>query len=286
MSEKTAKILLPIFLLGYAAIFFFIGYFWGADNTKNSYPALKTIELIEKHYINKLSPTVIKALQYVAIESMMKYLDPHSHFFRPDFKNTKTLPRLFIETEIIDKTIGYIKIPDFCRGETYDKVKQIIASFKQRNIKGLIIDLRNNPGGNLEEAIKTIELFLEKNQLITTLKFENPKRDRVFRTGEKSQFDKPMVILVNNQSASASELFSGALRDYKRAILVGAKTFGKGVGQHVFLFMDGSVLALTAFYSFLPSGACPQGIGIIPDIIIEDPNLQFQAAIEILKTAG
>lgn len=280
MSEKTAKILLPLFLSALAALFFFLGYLW--KEQKDSWPILETIKSIDKYYVEKFSPQVIKELQYIGIKSMINHLDPDSRFYPPQYVTRTICYPVPIEEKILDKTIGYLKIPDFRPYVTYQKVQRAIKTFKKYDLKGLIIDLRNNPGGNTNEVIKTTELFLEKGKIIATFKFRG--KEKIFKAEKGLQFDKPIVILVNNNSASASELLSGALKDHKRAILIGTKTQGKGAGQYSFIFDDGSVLDLTILRFYSPNGNCPQDIGINPDITITNPDLQFQKAIEILKT--
>lgn len=289
MSKKKTNVLVLIILLSYAVVGFWIGYFIGQNKTEqlyNSYPVARAIKLLDSYYIIKFSPEELNALQHVAIKAILQYLDPYSYFFPPlSAKSyTSTSRSELIEKKIIDNNIGYIKVPRFISGKTYLDIKQTVVNFNQQNIQGLIIDLRDNPGGDATETIKTANLFLEKGKIIITFKFRSPYPEEIYYAKEKNIFDKPVVILINGNSASASEIFSGALRDNKRAVLVGTKTFGKGCGQEIFSFDDGSMLGLTAFKFYLPGGTCPQGIGIEPDIIVDDATLQLDKAIEILKS--
>ncbi len=287
MSEKTNKVLILIILLSYAAVGFWIGYFIGQNKTEqlyNSYPVARAIKLLDHYYIIKFSPEELNALQHVAIKAILQYLDPYSYLVTPSSTKSSAFRSESIKTKIINNNIGYIKVPHFVSGKTYQYIKQTVINSNQLNIQGLIIDLRDNPGGDATETIKIANLFLEKGKIIITFKFRSSYPEEIYYAKEKNIFDKPVVILINGNSASASELFSGALRDNKRAVLVGTKTFGKGCGQMTFLLNGGSILGLTTFRFYLPGGTCPQGIGIEPDIIVNDATLQLDKAIEILKS--
>jgi len=291
MSEKKTSILVLIILLGYTMLGFWIGYSEGQNKGRNkteqlynAYPVARTIRLLDNYYIIKFSPEELNALQHVAIKAMLQYLDRYSYLLLPSSAKSYTLHSEPIEKKIIDNNIGYIRVPHFTSGKTYPDIKQTVINFNQQNIQGLIIDLRNNPGGDAIETIKTANLFLEKGKIIITFKFRSPYPEETYYAKEKNIFDKLVVILINGKSASASEMFSGALRDNKRAVLVGTKTFGKGCGQDIFFFNDGSMLGLTVLKFYLPGGTCPQGIGIEPDIVVDDATLQLDKAIEILKS--
>lgn len=180
---------------------------------------------------------------------------------------------------------------------------------KSEKSDGLILDLRNNPGGDLRAAVSIASFFISENdQVKTTIKNGEVKtfttkgivvyrQDREKRLyGEKVirgtyKWNKPLVILVNRYSASASEILSGALKDYNKGILVGEKTFGKGVVQTIFTLSDGSAIKVTTEKYLLPSGRDINKEGIIPDIQVEmapenvgkDNDVQLNKAIEILK---
>ncbi len=173
-----------------------------------------------------------------------------------------------VKHKVIDESIGYIKIRQF-QEKTASDLKNAINKLKEEEITSLILDLRNNPGGLLQSAIKVSEQFLPPKKLIVSIKG---------RLGEKTDFlsDKkddieglPMVVLVNQGSASASEIVAGALKDWKRAVLLGVTTFGKGSVQSVLPLSDGSGLRLTTAKYYTPEDISIQGTGITPDIVVE-----------------
>jgi carboxyl-terminal processing protease len=142
-------------------------------------------------------------------------------------------------------------------------------------MEALILDLRNNPGGLLDVAIEVSEKFLAKDQVIVSTKSRDQSQSAVFKS--KGQFQRsqyPIVILVNEGSASASEIVAGALRDNKRAVLLGTKTFGKGSVQTVIPLKDGSALRLTTASYYTPSGKSIRSEGVEPDVIVEQEELK------------
>jgi carboxyl-terminal processing protease len=168
-----------------------------------------------------------------------------------------------VYTKTIDDDILYIRITSFDRKVT-DGVRKALLSNKNR--KGLILDLRNNPGGLLDQAIGLTNLFVEKG-IIVSQKGQRESDNREYTASEKGTFNKiPMVVLINNGSASASEIVSGALQDHKRAILVGEKTFGKGSVQAIWPITTEDAIKLTIARYYLPSGRTIQAIGVTPDI--------------------
>ena len=167
--------------------------------------------------------------------------------------------------KIIDKEdYLYIRISQFNRN-VIPELKKIIKEHK--NTKGIILDLRNNPGGLLDQAIGTVDMFVD-NGIIVSQKGRNKKNDEYHRASPSNTLThKPMVVLVNGGSASASEIVSGALQDHKRAVLVGEKTFGKGSVQVVLPITKTEGIKLTVARYYLPSGRTIQAVGITPDII-------------------
>lgn len=179
-----------------------------------------------------------------------------------------------IKYKELEDRICYIRITSFQSNaaEKLEEALNILGS-RQNKIKGLIIDLRNNPGGLLDQAVKVADKFID-NDLIITVKGRNTSNEVKYsgRTlGTHPQF--PVVVLINRGSASAAEIFAGTLHSYGRAILIGEKTFGKGTVQTVYPLSDGSGLKLTTSRYYLPSGA-PVGQGIIPDISVEEKEGQ------------
>jgi carboxyl-terminal processing protease len=158
----------------------------------------------------------------------------------------------------------YLRISQFNRNVVSGLKK---ALKEHKNAKGIILDLRNNPGGLLDQAIGTVDMFVDSG-VIVSQKGRSKKNDEYHKaTSTTTLSDKPMVVLVNGGSASASEIVSGALQDHKRAVLVGEKTFGKGSVQVVLPITDKEGIKLTVARYYLPSGRTIQAVGVTPDII-------------------
>jgi carboxyl-terminal processing protease len=140
-----------------------------------------------------------------------------------------------------------------------------------KNINGIVLDLRNNPGGLLSEAIAVSDAFLEKGEIVST-RGRNPNDSKRFNasSGDLSK-GKPIVVLINNGSASASEIVAGALQDHKRAVIVGQRSFGKGSVQTIMPVRGDGAMRLTTSRYYTPSGRSIQGLGVSPDIIVKQP---------------
>jgi len=162
--------------------------------------------------------------------------------------------------------IGYVRVANF-QSKTGDELAEALASLEQKGkLKGLVLDLRNNPGGLLSQAIDVSELFLDSGVIVST-KGRDSHQDIVAKAHkEKSDGEYPIIVLVNSGSASASEIVAGALQDNKRAIVLGTRTFGKGSVQTILRLSDGSGLRLTTARYYTPSGRSIQLSGITPDI--------------------
>ncbi len=168
------------------------------------------------------------------------------------------------------KKYGYMKIKQFGE-ETYDHLQKILRKFDREELSGLVLDLRNNPGGLLFSAYKIADLFLDKGMVVYTKgRIEDQNRE-YFASSIDYCHDIPMVLLANGGSASGSEIVVGALKDNKRAILVGTKTFGKGVVQTVRELGDGKAVAITTARYYTPSGVCIHKKGIKPNIEVKIP---------------
>lgn len=140
------------------------------------------------------------------------------------------------------------------------------------NINGFVLDLRNNPGGLLSQAIKVSDAFLEKGEIVST-RGRNPQDgERYNATPDDLAFGKPIVVLINGGSASASEIVAGALQDHRRAIVVGTRSFGKGSVQTVMPLRDDAAMRLTTARYYTPSGRSIQALGVSPDIVVEQPR--------------
>ncbi|MCQ2497458.1 MAG: S41 family peptidase [Lachnospiraceae bacterium] len=210
---------------------------------------------------------------------------------------TKTLTRMSaIETNTVvygsiidEKDIGYIQIKEF-DDVTLKQYEEAYDTLKNDGMKALIIDLRNNPGGNLSTCVDIARKILPKGVVVYTEDKNGNRKD--YTCDGKNELDIPLVVLVNKYSASASEILSGAIQDYEKGVVVGQKTFGKGIVQNVFRLDDGTAVKLTISSYFTPNGRNIHGTGIEPDVEVEyDKELaeqdgtdtQVDAAIKILK---
>ncbi len=186
--------------------------------------------------------------------------------------------------------IGYLRITNFDKN-TYEQFVNAYNLISKNNLKGLIIDLRNNPGGLLDSVVKIADELVPKDCIVYT---EDKNGNKKFIYSDDKYIKLPLVVLVNGNSASASEVLSGAIKDLKRGILVGSKTFGKGLVQNLFPLRDGSAVKVTVAKYYTPAGICINGKGIEPDYKIElyedtmisglEPkdDLQLQKALELL----
>ena len=172
-------------------------------------------------------------------------------------------------TQILQDNIGFIRLTEF-REDSAKEFRKALDQLVKDGASALILDLRNNPGGLLNVAIEITEEFLPDGQIIVSTKGRRPSQNTVTKSRNKTHWiDWPMVVLINNGSASGSEILAGALKDNKRAITLGTKSFGKGSVQSVIPMPDGSGLRLTTSKYFTPSGASIHGVGIEPDIVID-----------------
>jgi len=193
-----------------------------------------------------------------------------------------TLVRETIEVHSVrSKDLGdgiyYVRITSF-QEKTSKDLEKALEQAEKAGDAALILDLRNDPGGLLNQAVAVSDMFLDKGQLIVYTQGRIKNQDLRFTAEHSNGLPKwPMVVLVNGGSASASEIVAGALQDWKRAVLIGTKTFGKGSVQTVIPLSDGSGLRLTTAKYFTPGGRSIHGIGITPDIIVELPKPELTA---------
>ncbi len=189
-----------------------------------------------------------------------------------DFKITRDIIKIqdIKHARILEDGIGYIRLIEF-RENTLQEFNKALNSLTKQGMQGLIIDLRNNPGGLLDVAVKITGRFIAPNKMIVNTKGRHKEQNLEFYSDAKNALlDLPMVILINEGSASGSEIMAGALQDYKRAIIIGTKSFGKGSVQTVIPLGDGSALRLTTSHYFTPSGKIINGKGVTPDILVEE----------------
>lgn len=189
-----------------------------------------------------------------------------------------------------------MRIRGFNVSTTRDVEKQLLE-LRQKGVKGFIIDLRGNPGGLFEQAVELSSLFIEKGKIVS-VRYRD-RQEEVYNAvrfvhdkGRLTLFAEPVVILVDGGSASASEIFAGALKDYKRAVLVGEKTFGKGSVQDVIKLPNGEGVIITIARYYTPSGKSIHEKGIEPDVKVASPesytpgsedDVQLKKAVEIIK---
>ncbi len=214
----------------------------------------------------------------VVLTIMRKDKDGNSNIF--DVEIVREQIRLItVKSNIIDDNIGYIKITSFDE-LTYKDFKTELNKLAKRNIKGLIIDLRNNPGGLLDVCAQIADELLGEGDIVYT---ETKTGRREYIKSNKSMVDYPLVVLVNGASASASEILAGAIKDHGRGLLIGTTTFGKGVVQRIIDLQDGTGLKLTISEYFTPNGTNIHGVGIEPDIVVELPEDVEEIGVENLK---
>ena len=183
-----------------------------------------------------------------------------------------------VNSEILgkNKNLGYIRLKSF--NENSDKqFLDIVKKFeKDSKIKGYILDLRNNPGGLLTQAINITDFFLDDGEIVST-KGRKASETRKFFARKGDQIKgKPIIVLINNGSASASEIFAGALKDHKRAIILGKSSYGKGSVQSIIPLRNGGGMRLTISKYYLPSGDSISEVGITPDIVVEETDSDFK----------
>ena len=177
------------------------------------------------------------------------------------------------EAKMVAEKIGYVRISEFQDNTARDLKKSLETLEQAGPLDGFILDLRNNPGGLLDVAIDVSGLFLPNGTLVLTTKGRVKSQNLQFDAKEeKPHLNEPMVVLINGGSASASEIVAGALKDQKRAILMGTKSFGKGSVQTVIPLKDGSALRLTTSLYYTPSGKSIHGEGLEPDVVVEDES--------------
>lgn len=197
-----------------------------------------------------------------------------------------------VESEIIDN-IGYIKIWAF-ENKVYEQFKQEYEKLLKSNVSGIIIDVRNNPGGLVKETIEILDLLLPKGDVLKMV--YNDGNEKVYKCDDSDEISKPLVVLVNEHSASASEILSSAIKDSKKGILIGQKTYGKGIVQEVQKLGERGAMSITVAKYYTMSGVEIHKNGIEPNITISldekykneiaiprDKDLQLQKAIEHIK---
>jgi len=180
------------------------------------------------------------------------------------------IPIVSVKSKMLEPGFPYIRVVQFQAKTTRDFQKALKDAAKEGAIKGLVIDLRNNPGGLLDQAVRMADIFIDKGIIVST-RGRIKDQNMVFEAEADAETYKfPIVVLVNEGSASASEIVAGALKDHKRAVILGTQTFGKGSVQTIIPMNDGSGLRLTTARYYTPSGESIQAKGITPDVVVHN----------------
>ena len=182
---------------------------------------------------------------------------------------------------MLKDNIGYIQITAFDE-VTVEQFNNAVSDLQSQNIRGLIVDVRGNPGGNVDSVCSILDRLLPEGLLVYTID-KNGSKEEEYADNEEV-LDIPMAVLVNGDSASASEIFAAALQDYDWAEIVGEQTYGKGIVQYIIPLSDGSAVKLTSAKYYTPNGECIHGIGVTPDVkVAADENsasdTQLEAAV-------
>ena len=192
------------------------------------------------------------------------------------FKITREIIKIkSVISKLIDNKVGYLRLRAFNNNSSDQLKKEISKIEKNKKLVGYILDLRNNPGGLLTQAIEISNFFLNDGEIVSTKGRKNKENRKFFaKKGDKIK-GKPLIVLINNGSASASEIVAGALQDQKRAVLLGETTFGKGSVQSIIPLKNQGALRLTVSKYYLPSGKSISDVGVIPDIKVEEKGEEF-----------
>ncbi|MCA9421499.1 MAG: S41 family peptidase [Nitrospira sp.] len=178
-----------------------------------------------------------------------------------------------VRSKLLEGNIGYVRLSQF-QEATVDDLSTELEKLVPKNIQGLILDLRNNPGGLLTAAVGVSEQFLESGRLVVSIQGRNGKKDEYRARATSKNYQYPMIVLVNHGSASASEIVAAAMQDWGKAVVIGTTTFGKGSVQTILPLSDGSGLRLTTAKYFTPNGKSIHSIGVQPDIVIDPKPAQ------------
>ena len=197
------------------------------------------------------------------------------------FKITREIIEIkSVISKLIDNKVGYLRLRAFNQNSSDQLKKEISKIEKNKKLVGYILDLRNNPGGLLTQAIEISELFLNDGEIVSTKGRKNRENRKYFAKKGDQIKGKPLIVLINNGSASASEIVAGALQDQKRAVLLGEATFGKGSVQSIIPLKNKGALRLTISKYYLPSGKSISEVGVLPDIKIEEKGEEFSINTE------
>jgi len=197
------------------------------------------------------------------------------------FKITREVIQIqSVKSELLEKDIGYIRLTSFNENSGKQIEKNIKDLEKNNNIKSYILDLRNNPGGLLSQAIKISDFFLDSGEIVSTKSRKKSENRKWFANEGDLTKGKTLIVLINYGSASASEIVAGALKDHKRAVLLGENSYGKGSVQSIIPLKNNGAIRLTVAKYYLPSGKSISEVGVSPDIEIDEESDDFRIKTE------
>ena len=192
------------------------------------------------------------------------------------FKITREIIEIkSVVSKLVENKVGYLRLRAFNENSSYQLKKEILEIEKNDELVGYILDLRNNPGGLLSQAVKISDFFLENGEIVSTKGRKNRENRKFFANKGDKINGKPLIVLINNGSASAAEIVAGALQDQKRAVLLGETSYGKGSVQSIIPLRNKGAIRLTVSKYYLPSGKSISEVGVIPDIKIEEEGEDF-----------
>jgi len=192
------------------------------------------------------------------------------------FKITREIIEIqSVVSKLVDNKVGYLRLRAFNENSSNQLKKEISKIEKNKKLVGYILDLRNNPGGLLSQAVKVSDFFLNDGEIVSTKGRKNRENRKFFANKGDKIKGKPLIVLINSGSASASEIVAGALQDQKRAVLLGETTFGKGSVQSIIPLKNRGAIRLTVSKYYLPSGKSISEVGIVPDIKVEEEGEEF-----------
>ncbi len=182
------------------------------------------------------------------------------------------IPIHSVRANILEPGYGYIRVTNFQRNTSHDLQSSLDELLGEGDLKGLVLDLRNNPGGLLDSSVKVVDIFLDEGIIVSTKgRLQDQNMEFSAHSGG-SEYGFPIVILINSGTASASEIVAGALQDHKRALILGTQSFGKGSVQTIIPMADGAGLRLTTARYYTPNGTSIQATGITPDVLVPKIN--------------
>ncbi len=184
-----------------------------------------------------------------------------------------------VKSKIIENNIGYIRLTSFNENSS-SQIKSKIKEIKKKEVKKYVLDLRNNPGGLLSQAVKISDFFLDNGEIVSTKSRKSYENRKYFAKKGDLINGETLIVLINNGSASASEIVAGALKDHKRAIIIGENSYGKGSVQSIIPLKNKGAIRLTISKYYLPSGESISGTGITPDIEIVENSEEFRINTE------